>query len=72
MQDLTPELADTLKLPKVAGALITEVVNASPADKAGLKPGDVLTGVEGKPVTDYSSTLNLISALKPGNSRRSR
>ncbi|HYK14680.1 MAG TPA: Do family serine endopeptidase [Burkholderiales bacterium] len=68
VQDLTAELADTLKLPKVAGALITEVVNASPADKAGLKPGDVLTGVEGKSVTDYSSTLNLISALKPGNS----
>jgi serine protease DegQ len=42
------------------------VVNASPADKAGVKPGDVLIGVEGKPVNDYSTTLNLISALKPG------
>src|SRR5471032_2816828 len=67
VQDLTAELADTLKLPKVNGALITDVVNASPADKAGVKPGDVLVGVEGKPVTDYASTLNLISALKPGN-----
>ena len=67
VQDLTPELADTLKLAKINGALITEVVNASPADKAGIKPGDVLIGVEGKPVTDYASTLNLISALKPGN-----
>ena len=67
VQDLTAELAETLKLPKVAGALITDVVNASPADRAGIKPGDVLVGVEGKPVVDYSSTLNLISALKPGN-----
>ena len=66
VQDLTPELAETLKLAKVSGALITEVVNASPADKAGIKPGDVLVGVEGKPVNDYSTTLNLISALKPG------
>jgi serine protease DegQ len=66
VQDLTPELADTLKLAKVNGALITEVVNGSPADKAGIKPGDVLVGVEGKLVTDYSTTLNLISALKPG------
>jgi serine protease DegQ len=66
VQDMTPELAESLKLPKVNGALITEVVNGSPADKAGLKPGDVLIGVEGKPVTDYASTLNLISALKPG------
>jgi serine protease DegQ len=68
VQDLTAELAQTLKLPKVTGALITEVVNASPAEHAGIKPGDVLVGVEGKPVVDYSSTLNLISALKPGNS----
>jgi serine protease DegQ len=66
VQDLTAELAETLKLPKVAGALITEVVSASPADQAGIKPGDVLIGVEGKAVTDYLSTLNLIAALPPG------
>ena len=66
VKDLTEELADTLRLPKVAGALITEVVAASPADQAGIKPGDVLIGVEGKPVTDYQSTLNSISALQPG------
>ena len=53
--------------PKVNGALITDVVNSSPADRAGIKPGDVLVGVEGKTVTDYDSTLSLISALKPGN-----
>jgi serine protease DegQ len=67
VQNLTPELADSLKLPKVNGALITDVVNGSPADKAGIKPGDVLTGVESQAVTDYDSTLALISALKPGN-----
>ena len=65
VQDMTPELAESLKLPKVNGALITEVVNGSPADKAGLKPGDVLVGVENKPVTDSASMLNLIAALKP-------
>ena len=66
MQDMTPELAESLGLPRVSGALITEVVNGSPADKAGLKPGDILNGVENKPVTDYATTLNLIAALKPG------
>ena len=66
VQDMTPELAESLKLPKLNGALITEVVNGSPADKAGLKPGDFLVGVENKAVTDYASTLTLISALKPG------
>jgi serine protease DegQ len=66
MQDMTPELAESLKLPRVSGALVTEVVNGSPADKAGLKPGDLLIEVGNKPVTDYTTTLNLISALKPG------
>ena len=68
VQDMTPELAESLKLPKVNGALITEVVNGSPAEKAGLKPGDILVGVGNKRVTDYGSTLNLIAALKPGTS----
>ena len=35
-------------------------------DKAGVKPGDVLTEVEGKPVADPTSMLNLIAALAPG------
>jgi len=66
MQDMTPELAASLNLPRASGALVTEVVNGSPADKAGLKPGDLLIGVENKPITDYTTTLNLISALIPG------
>jgi serine protease DegQ len=66
VQDLTPELAATLKLAKNSGAVITEVVTASPAAEAGIKPGDVLVGVNGKTVADYTSTLNVISALKPG------
>ncbi len=65
IQDMTPDLAESLKLPKINGALITQVVNGSPADKAGVKPGDILVSVEGKPVADYASTLNLIAALKP-------
>ncbi len=67
VQDLTPELADTLQLRRMNGAVVTEIVNASPADKAGIKPGDVLISVESKPVIDQASTLNLISALKPGD-----
>ncbi len=66
LQDMTPELAEALKLPKVNGALIIEVLAAGPADKAGLKPGDIVVAVGNKPVTDNASTLNLIAALKPG------
>ncbi len=65
VQDMTLELAESLKLPKVKGALITEIVNGSPADRAGLKPGDVLVAIENKVVTDSSGMLNLVAALKP-------
>jgi serine protease DegQ len=65
VQDITPELAESLKLAKTSGALITEVVSGGPADKAGVKAGDVLISVAGKTVSDYASTLNAIAALKP-------
>jgi serine protease DegQ len=65
-QDLTKELAESFKLPNTNGALITRVLPSEPADKARVKPGDILLAVEGKPVTDSLSMLNLIAALPPG------
>ncbi len=49
-REVTPELAKLLKLERVAGAIITEVGPGSPADQAGLRPGDVLTSFDGQPV----------------------
>jgi len=46
------------------------VLRGGPADKAGIKPGDVLTEVEGKPVADPTAMLNLIAALAPGSSAK--
>ncbi len=68
VQDITPELAESLKLPKTSGALITNVVAGGPADKAGVKPGDVLISVGDKPVKDYAGTLEAIAALRPKTS----
>jgi serine protease DegQ len=68
VQDLTGELSESLKLPEVRGTLITEVFNGTPADQAGMKSGDVLVAVDGKPVTDSASMLTLISAIAPGSS----
>ena len=65
VQDITPELAESLKLAQTSGALITEVVAGGPADKAGVKPGDVLISVGDKPVKDYPTTLEARAALKP-------
>jgi serine protease DegQ len=66
VQDLSPELAESFELSATEGALIAGVLKGGPADRAGVKPGDVLLKVNGKPVTDSSSLLNLIAALKPG------
>ena len=66
VQDMTRELAESFKLQQVNGALISEVLRGSPADKAGIKPGDILIAVNGKPVADSASMLNLIAALQPG------
>ena len=66
VQDITPELAQALKLAQTSGALITEVVPGGPADKGGIKPGDVLVSVAGKPVRDYPTTLEAIAAQSPG------
>ena len=68
VQDINSELAESLKLQDARGTLITEVFNGTPADQGGIRPGDVLIAVDGKPVTDSASMLALISAIAPGNS----
>ena len=64
-QEITPELAESFGLPDNEGALIAGVVRGSPADSAGIRPGDVLLTVAGKPVKDPQVMLDLIAALKP-------
>ena len=65
-QEITPELAESFKLPATEGALIAGVMRGSPADRAGIRPGDVLVAVAGKPVKDPQSMLELIAGLAPG------
>lgn len=66
-QDITPELAESFGLSKNSGAIIAGVLKGGPADRAGIRPGDILLAVEGKPVTDTTDMLNLIAQLTPGN-----
>ena len=67
VQDMTPELAESFKRPTTSGALIAGVLKGGPADRAGVKPGDIIVGVGGKEVIDSSGMLNLVAALPPGN-----
>jgi len=70
VQEITPAVAESFGLASTRGALIAGVLRGGPADKAGVKPGDVLVEVEGRPVADPTSMLNLIAALPPGVSAR--
>jgi serine protease DegQ len=64
-QEITPELADSFGLSQRSGAIIAGVVRNGPADRGGMKPGDILLTVAGKPVADTNDMLNLIAQLPP-------
>ncbi len=67
LQDLTEELVKTLNVDKdVKGAVIADVTEGSPADKAGLKQYDIIVAVDGKPVEKSDTFRNKIAMLKPG------
>lgn len=66
VQEITPELAESFSLSATNGALIAGVVRGGPADKAGIRPGDVLVAVDGKEVHDRHAMLDLVAALAPG------
>ncbi len=65
-QEITEELAESFGLQSTDGALIAGVQRGGPADAGGVKPGDILISVAGKPVKDPQAMLDLIAALKPG------
>jgi len=66
LRDVTPLDAASLQLAAPRGALIALVLRGGPADKAGVRPGDVAVEVQGKPVADATAMLNVIAALVPG------
>src|SRR5580692_5481982 len=64
---LTPDIARSLGLTKVRGALVSEVVGGSPADKAGMHTGDVITAVNGQSVKSNAELSNVIGLLRVGD-----
>ncbi len=67
VQEITPEIAEALSLTSSKGVLVSEVTRDSPADKAGIKQGDVIVTIGGKDVHNASSMRFLISELLPGS-----
>jgi len=66
VQHLTPDLAKSLGLEGTKGALIADVVKDGPADKAGIKRGDVITAYRGKEISDADSLRNEVAATPVG------
>ncbi len=66
VQDLTPELAQAFDIPNRKGVVISAVVPGSSAEKAGLKPGDIIVAINGKPVDDSADVRNTIGLIPVG------
>jgi serine protease DegQ len=64
--DITAELAESLGLKATRGAIVGAIERGSPAEKSGMKLGDVIVAVDGKSVADTSTTLNMIAEMAPG------
>jgi serine protease DegQ len=64
--DLSPELMETFGVKADRGVLITGVLQNGPAAQAGIRPGDVIVDVAGKPIANVSELLSTVAALKPG------
>ena len=66
MQDLTEELSESLGATAGSGVLVAEVLPGSAAEKAGIKEGDIITKMGGRPVEDMGKFRNRVSLVAPG------
>lgn len=67
IQDMDAELAKSFGMKKVYGTIVNGVAKTGPADKAGIKPGDVITHINNIEVSNTRHLLDLVSQVKPGN-----
>lgn len=67
IQDLTKELAESFGYTTTNGALVGDVVSDGPAEKAGLKAGDIIVRYDGKQVKDVNSLRFAVAATSPGS-----
>ncbi|HBC57668.1 MAG TPA: hypothetical protein DCZ03_10935 [Gammaproteobacteria bacterium] len=65
-QNLTPVLAESFGLADDTGTVVVGVFRDGPADRAGLRPGDVLYEIDGKEISDNQNLMNRIASYRPG------
>jgi serine protease Do len=67
VQDVSDDMAKNLNHKSKSGALVSDVFKGDPADKAGIKVGDIITEINGKPVKDTHELLLIIAGLQVGH-----
>ena len=67
MQDMTRELAEAFGIDNHRGAVVTQVLPGSAADKAGLVSGDIIVAIDGKDVSDGGALRNAVGMLRAGS-----
>ncbi len=70
LRDVDPDLQASLKLSQTAGALVQDVTTGSPGERAGLKPYDLITAVDGRDVATNDELIRAIAAREPGSTAR--
>ncbi len=70
IQEVTAQMAEAFGVDRPRGALVGQVIEGGPAEKAGVKTGDVILSVNGKPVERSAQLPSVVSAIKPGESAR--
>jgi serine protease Do len=66
IQDITEDIAENLKLKDVKGALVGHIFEGDPADKAGIKTGDIIVEIAGKKIQDSHELMRIVAALTVG------
>ncbi|MBM4325792.1 MAG: DegQ family serine endoprotease [Deltaproteobacteria bacterium] len=66
IQDLTPSLAKSFGREEIKGALVSQVISGSPAEKAGVQSGDIVLKYNGQPVEGAAQLKNMVGVEKPG------
>jgi S1-C subfamily serine protease len=68
--DVTPENAQDVGASEAGGVVVLEMLRGSPADRAGLQPGDIVIAVDGRPVAEATHFRNELAAAKVGEDLR--
>ncbi len=66
VQDIKPELADVMHISNLNGALVSQIVAGSPAEKSGLRTQDIITSIDGKAIQSAAQLRNTLGLMHPG------